>query len=337
MPLASDAASPVRTSLGLVAYCFNIARAAHVEFPEVPDYADPIVFVEQAARLGAGAVQIAYGTREGEYIRRLREAAEKTGIVLEATVNIPKTESDLSRFDAELRTLRELGVNIARTVLIPGRRYEQFQSLEAFRAAVDQAYKSVRLAEPVAARHGIRLAIENHKDQRIEERLKLLEHFSSEQIGACIDIGNNIALLEDPVELARAFAPWALTVHYKDQAVCEFADGFLLADIPLGEGCIDLRETMKVIREKKRKVVFHLELITRDALPVPVLTERYWATLGDLRAPQLASTWRELKTRASSKSFPVISALSKKEQVQTERHNIEQSMRFAAEHLGFSV
>src|SRR5690242_2541236 len=136
MPLASESSrGPVRTSLGLVAYCFGIARSAHGKLPDVPDFGDPIVFVEQAAAVGANAVQIGFGTPDPDTIRRLRKVAEERGILLEATVNVPKSDADVPKFEKELQSLRELGVKIARTVLFPGRRYEQFKTLEAFRAA----------------------------------------------------------------------------------------------------------------------------------------------------------------------------------------------------------
>jgi sugar phosphate isomerase/epimerase len=141
--------------------------------------------------------------------------------------------------------------------------------LQALRKAVNETRARIRRAEPIARKHKVRLAVENHKDQRIEERVRLLKEFESEFIGACVDVGNNIALLEDPVEVCRALAPWAMTVHFKDQGVREYEEGFLLADVPLGQGCIDLQGVIGTIREKKRDVHFQLELITRDALKVP--------------------------------------------------------------------
>ena len=92
---------------------------------------------------------------------------------------------------------------------MPGRRYEEFKSLEHFRRAEAAGVRSLELAEPVLARHRFRLAVENHKDHRVAERLRLFEHLGSEWMGACVDVGNNIALLEDPVETVRALAPWA--------------------------------------------------------------------------------------------------------------------------------
>lgn len=324
-----------KTTLGLVRYCFNIAARHHRTVPGAANFSDPLIFIQEAAKLGASAVQIPFGICDATRVWALRDAAERSGIALESTVSLPKDEPDLTRFEEELRTLRELGVKIARTVLLPGRRYEQFTSVIDLANTMRAATKALSDAEKMARKNGVKLALENHKDQTTEERLALLEQFSSEHLGACLDVGNNMALLEDPVEVARAFAPWTLTVHFKDQGVRESLDGFDLADVPIGEGAIDLREIIKIIRHKQPAALFHLELITRDPLPVPMLKESYWRTLDAIKAPQLAMTLAMLKKHSSRTGFPMISTLSPADQVRAERENIEQSLRYSAEQLGF--
>ena len=332
--LASDKTPARRTQLGLVTYCFNIAAKNHGTVPGAAKFSDPLIFIEQAAQLGASAVQIPFGICEASRIWAIRDAAERLNIALESTVSLPRNDPDLERFDAELKTLRELGVKIARTVLLPGRRYEQFTSILDYANTMRVATKALSDAEKIARKHEIKLALENHKDQTTEERLALLQQFSSEQIGACLDIGNNIALLEDPLETARAFAPWTLTVHFKDQGLRESADGFLLADVPVGQGAIKLKEIIAIVREKKPAARFHLELITRDPLRIPIYNETYWRTLDAIKAPQLASTLALLKSRSSPIDFPLISKLSAEQQVRAERANIEQSLRYSVEQLG---
>ena len=288
----------------------------------VPDVRQPSGFIEEAARIGASAVQISYGILSTEKIREIRDLAERLEIALEATVNLPKGGgSELARFEKEMETLRELGVKVARTVLLPGRRYEQFKSIPDYAQALRVGIKALSDAEKVARRTDVRLA--------------LLEQFSSKWIGVTLDVGNNIALMEDPIETARAFAPWTLTVHFKDQGVREYEDGLLLADVPVGEGGIDLPAVIKVIREKKPRVQFHLELITRDPLKIPYLKDAYWATLNELKAPRLGGTLAMLKARASRNEFPLVSKMSAAEQVREESENIERSFSYAAEKLGF--
>ncbi len=336
-PVAAGSQRAKQIPLGLLAYCFGIAQKAHNQFPSTPKFADPLVFIQEAARIGANAVQIPLGVRDADSVRTLRGASEALGVALESTLPLPQNEQDISRFDAEMSTLHELGVRVARTVVFPGRRYEDLHSGAAFEKAVSDARARIRRAEPVGRKYDVRLAIENHKDQRIEERVRLLKEFDSEFIGACVDVGNNLALLEDPVEVCRALAPWAMTVHFKDQGVREYEEGFLLADVPLGQGCIDLPAVISAIRQKKQGVHFQLELITRDALKIPVLTDGYWSTLPDLKATELSRIWALIKQRGSRDPFPPVSKLSLHDQVAMERQNIEESFRYAGEHLNFSA
>ena len=53
--------------------------------------------------------------------------------------------------------------------------------------------------------------------------MELLRRLSSEFVGVTLDLGNNLALLEDPVAVARALAPWTITTHFKDMAMSRAA------------------------------------------------------------------------------------------------------------------
>ncbi len=182
----------------------------------------------------AGGVQLPLGIREPAYVARLRALVEKHGMYLEGSLRTPKEKADLERFEAELRTAKEAGAMVVRTVMLGGRRYETFRTAEQCRAFKEQALRSLQLAEPLLARCKVRLAVENHKDYRAEEQVLVLKTLSSEWVGVCVDTGNNLALLEQPLATVEALAPWALACHLKDMAVEEAKDGFLLSEVPLG-------------------------------------------------------------------------------------------------------
>ena len=70
----------------------------------------------------------------------------------------------------------------------------------------------------MVAREDVLLAIENHKDWRVDELVDILRRLKSGHVGVCVDFGNSIALLEDPMEVVEAMAPFAFTTHVKDMA-----------------------------------------------------------------------------------------------------------------------
>ena len=322
-----------RTGLGLVEYCLSIKRRAMKREGASANPFEPTMFLDACHALGAGGIQMNLGVRDEASCEGLRQKAQQYGMFIEGIIGPPRKESDVERFERQVKTAARAGVKAVRTVIIPGRRYEYFDSLEKFREFDARGRRSLELAAPVVEKHQVPLAVENHKDHRIEQRVSLLKHIDSEYVGACVDTGNNLALLEDPVELAKALAPWAKSVHLKDQAVREYEDGFLLGDVPLGQGCIDLKSIVDILRNQCPGICFGLELITRDALKVPCLSEKYWATFPDVPASDLASTLALVRAH-SAENLQNVSALSQVDQVALEAANVKSSLEYAREMLG---
>lgn len=189
----------------------------------------------------------------------------------------------------------------------------------------------LELAVPVVEKHRIRFAVENHKGQRIDERVGLLKKIDSAYIGACVDTGNSFALLDDAYGTIEALAPFAFTVHLKDQALQPYDDGFLLGDVPLGQGSFDLGRMVAIFRKAKPDVRFGLELITRDALRVPCLTDTYWATMPTVPGRDLARTLRFVHDHPAK--VQKVSELSAEAQLELEDANIAASLEYARKEL----
>ncbi|MCA9223734.1 MAG: sugar phosphate isomerase/epimerase [Planctomycetales bacterium] len=332
LPTARGENAESRTQLGLVIYDCGIRRRWLQQTDPSVDLFEPLAFLRHCHALGAGGMQAALGTLSADRIRELRDFAGQHNLYIEAIVRPPREESDVDRFAAEIRTAAEVGALAARTVVMPGRRYEQFDSMAAYRAAEVEAERMLRLAAPVVERHRLPLAVENHKDQRIEDRVALLRRLGCEYIGACVDTGNSFALLDDPYDAVEQLAPFAFSVHLKDQAVREYDGGFLLGDIPLGQGCFDLPRMMAALRKAKPTIRFSLELITRDPLKVTCLTEKYWTTMQGVSGADLARTLRIVRSHAAD-NLQQVSSLSLDQQVALEEANITASLRYARQHL----
>jgi sugar phosphate isomerase/epimerase len=300
-------------------------------------FTEPLRFLEYCHNLGAGGVQMGIGKRDGAYTARLRRQAEDYGMFVEETGSLPRDQTDLERFEAEVTTAANAGVRVIRVVLPSkgsGRRYEAYKSADEFRQTRDRGRKMLELAEPVIARHRLRLAVENHKDERIPEKLETIKGISSEYVGICVDTGNDVAFLEDPTAVVEAYAPWAFSVHLKDMAVREYEDGFLLAEVPLGEGILDLPKVVQVLRGRHPEVQFNLEMMTRDPLKVPCLTEQYWAAMGDIPGSYLARTLKMVRAQNGKPPLPQVSQLLASEQFALEDANVKKCLAYAREHLG---
>ncbi|MHB8899951.1 MAG: sugar phosphate isomerase/epimerase family protein [Thermoguttaceae bacterium] len=331
--LGSLATQPARCGVGLVIYTLALRRKLLQERQPPQDLFEPLAYLDCCRSLGAGGIQLPLGALDDDASNRLRRQAEQHRMYIEGIVQLPRDNRDLERFEAEVRTAAQVGALALRTTTFSGRRYEECNSLADYHAAAERGRQLLLRAMPVLERHRVRLAIENHKDRRVDELLALLRSVDSPWVGACVDLGNNFALLEDPLVVVEALAPWAFSVHIKDQAVQNYPEGFLFADVPLGEGFLDLKQMVDILRRARPEVRFSLETLTRDPLKVPVLTEKYWATFPDVPAGDLARTLRTVRTHA--RPLPQISRLPLEQQVAAETHGIEKSLAFARQSLGF--
>ena len=286
--LADAAAKGAR--LGLCTFsCHQAWKAAQARESGVR-FNDALSFYRYARSLGAEGVQTPLRSQDPEVARSLRDVVERDGGYYEAELKLPKTEADLDGFSAEVKLARQAGATVARSVCMGGRRYEVFKSIAEFEAFRQQSLRSLQLAEPILRRERLKLAIENHKDHTVAELLELIRSVSSEWVGILVDTGNNLALLESAEAVARQLAPWAMSVHLKDMAVRPYEDGFLLSEVPLGTGTLDLKQIIDAILKHNPRIVLNLEMATRDPLKVPCRRDEFFATFPDQRtalAPML--------------------------------------------------
>jgi sugar phosphate isomerase/epimerase len=315
--------------LGLVIHSFPVRTADDRNRRPEERFADPIRFLEYARSLGARGVQVGIGIREAAYADDLRARAEAASMKLEGIVSPPRDESDLARFEAEIRTARRAGAVVVRTAMLSGRRYETFDSLAAFRQFADRSARSLALAAPIVVRHGVRLAVENHKDWRAEDLVAMLKKLGSDHVGVCLDTGNSMALLEDPMEVVEALAPLAVTTHFKDMGVEEYAKGFRIAEVPLGSGVLDLPRIVRTLRKAHPAIPLNLEMITRDPLDVPCLDDRYWKTFPDLPGRDLARALSYVRAHHSTQPLSRIGALGLEERMRIEEENIRRCLAYA--------
>lgn len=301
---------------------------------ELPAFKDSLDLLDHCVTLGAGGAQILVSRWTSDYAREARERVERHGLYLEGQIALPKDEADVPRFDREVATAREAGIGIIRTVMLGGRRYENFATREAWDEHKARAWHSLTLTRPIMAKHRVKLAVENHKDWRADEMVGVIQRSDSEWIGVNLDLGNNLALLDDPMAAIELLAPFTLTTHFKDMAVQEYAEGFLLSEVPLGDGVVDLKRALAILDKANPAMQHNLEMITRDPLQVPVYTDPYWITLGDLRARHLAETLALVRQRASAKPLPTTSDKTMPERVAFEEANNVASFNYARGELG---
>jgi hypothetical protein len=112
-----------------------------------------------------------------------------------------------------------------------------------------------------------------------------------------------------------------------------YTDGFLLSEMVLDKGFLDLPRMIAMVRQARPKTRFSLEMITRDPLQVPCLTDKYWATFPDRNGRYLAQTLRLIQKEQSSQPLPRVAQLSHDSQLRLEEENVMSCIRYARENL----
>ncbi len=334
------AAAQSSTAHGAQAYRMGVGTASYMQRAyadretrsETP-FSETLQFLDHCHKLGAAGIQAGLSSIEGGYPGKVRSQAAKNGMYVEVTARLPKDDSDLPLFQKTVRAAANAGATVIRTVNLLGRRYESFRTVDEWERFRQQSWKSLAHAEPILRKRKIKLALENHKDWRIDDMLDILKRISSEYIGVTLDTGNNISLMEDPVEVARALAPYANFVHLKDMGVEPYDDGFMLSEVPFGEGFLDLKAIVDVIRAEQPNINFTLEMITRDPLKIPYFTDQYWVALEDLPGRDLARMIDTVRKHPTSK-LPRVEHLPWEERFRIEEENNRKCLEYGKTHLG---
>ncbi len=317
---AAVARAAVSSGMGIAGPSFSVFRAK-----------DAIDYLEHCRALGAGGIQTGITSTDPSFLADLRGRAEKYGMYIEA---IGGLRGEPERVEAAVKAAKQAGALCMRCAMLGGRRYETFDSLEQWKKFAADSHVVIERAIPIFERHKLPLAVENHKDWTVDEFVEMIRRYGSDKLGVCLDTGNNIALLDDPMEVVERLAPYAHSTHIKDMGVEEYPEGFLLSEVPLGDGLLDLPKIFATLRKHRPAVKFSLEMITRDPLPVPCLTDKYWVTFPERNGRYLARMLTLARQRRGARPLPRVEGLDRAARGRLEEENIKKCLAYSRDKLG---
>jgi sugar phosphate isomerase/epimerase len=132
---------------------------------------------------------------------------------------------------------------------------------------------------------GVHIAIENHKDLRATEMRDLIEAAGRDHVGVCLDTGNAIEVLEDPLETVEVLAPYVASSHFRDTALWKHPRGAAFQWTAMGDGSIDIGRVVRRYAELCPRAPMNLEIITGRAPKVIAYREpEFWKAFPDLAA-----------------------------------------------------
>ncbi len=317
-----------QTTMGVTSDSFQSVR-----FASPQRLLDVDRLMHLASMVGAAGAHGGMSQIDFEWADRTRRLKEELDMYVEIQTFLPyHAGHDVSVFEHAVKVAKAAGASSLRVVCLLGRRYEMFSSRDEWQAAVTGFHKQIAAAVPIVEKHKMPLGIENHKDWRVDQQLALVKQYESEYVGVTLDTGNNISVLDDPMETVEALAPYTVNIHFKDIAVQECETGFLLSEVPLGEGILDLPRMVATIQRATPTVRFSLEMITRDPLLVPCVTDKYWSTF-DVNGSALARTLSYVRGHPPRAPLPRISGLTEEARFELEKTLVNRSIDYARDTL----
>lgn len=289
---AKAAAAPLRADLGIDSYSL---RGFGWKAFEMLDYAAKLELdVVQFSELPhVGAYEQAQ--QEG-YLRQVRAHADKLGVRIEmgTWVICPTNPAFIDRWSrygpAEeqlrltIRVAETLGAKTVRCVVGSGGLRHPDGPIERH---MESTIKVLQVVRDDALRAGVMIAPENHKDMRASEMRWLIEQAGTDYVGATVDTGNPMEVLEDPMDTVETLAPVAVSSHFRDSALWKHPRGAAFQWTAMGDGSVRIGEVVKRYIELCPGKPVILEIITgRSPKVLPFLENDYWRAFPNLKAEE---------------------------------------------------
>ena len=288
-------------------------------------------FLRKAAEMNLDGLHLAdarhLDSLEYGHVSEVRQKAEALGLYLE--LGTAGTNPD--HLENMVRAAHVLGSPVVCT-FVGKPRPTSAQQMEQI---ISAAAAEIRQVLPVCERYGIGFALENNQDLTTDELVTLLEQIDSRWVGVCFDTGNPLGVLEDPLESARAVAPLVKTVHLKDYQLAARSDGFSLLECALGEGVVDLRGIVDLVRSEAPQASLNIET-SAGTHPMPVLDEAYLERFPETPVVALGRTLRLVRDRGvrGEPGLGMAEGASEEDLLASEEDLVVRSVRWAEAALG---
>jgi sugar phosphate isomerase/epimerase len=293
-----------------------------------------------------------YESLEPAYLAQVRQHASERGLTIDAGIGCvcplssawtPKNGDPGENIVRGLKVAQAVGARSMRCFLGHGGDRSGPRPIEALMEKTIEIFRSVRQQ---ALDAGVKIALENHSgDLQARELKTIIEESGKDFTGACLDTGNPMWVVEDPLVSLEVLGPYVLTTHVRDSAVYEHARGAAAQWVALGDGCVDFHKFVSRYRELCPNAAMQLEIITgRPPRVLPYLDPDFWKPLPKANASEFARFVALAKSGHPFDGFMIVEdgvkdapaeyTAALKEQ---QRRDLERSIEYAKQQLDVGV
>lgn len=207
-----------------------------------------------------------------ETLRAVRSRADSLGLALVCDSGV----IDEALLTQQIPAAAALGARVLRVMLssiLEGARATIPEGWDALLAGKIAALQRLR---PLAEQYHVILAPENHQDATSADLLRICEEVGGEHIGVTLDAVNPLAVGEEPLAFARALGNRIVNVHLKDYRIYAGDSGYRLVRCALGEGILDVRGLIALLRQHAPGATCQIELAALYARYIRLLEDDWW-------------------------------------------------------------
>jgi sugar phosphate isomerase/epimerase len=315
-----------------------------------------IQLLDYAASLKLDTIQISglddYESHEPRYLARVKDHAAKLGIAIDVGMCcICPLSISWSARNGDPRENILQGLRVAKAVGASSMRCfmgkdEDRLGQHPIEALMENTIGLFRSVRSQAQELGVRIALENHAgDMQAHEVRTIIEESGKDFVGSCLDTGNPMWVVEDPLVSLEVLAPYVVTTHVRDSVVYEHPRGAAAQWVALGDGSIDLRKLVARYRQLCPKASMQLEIITgRPPRVLPYLEPDFWKAFPKAKASEFARFAALAKSGHPFTGFMVVEdgATAPLPEFQAalreqQRVDLERSIEYAKKSLGVGV
>lgn len=306
--------------------------------------------LDYSARMKLDTIQLdinTYESLEPAYVQKVKDHAARLGIQIDGSMGCicssssswrPVNEDPVEYLLTGLRVSKGVGATCMRVFMGGSAERAQLQT------HVENTLKVLRAVRSQALDAGVKIAIENHGDFQAWEMRQLIETAGKDYVAACLDSGNAITAIEDPLTTIDVLGPYVVTTHIRDSVVFEHPRGAATQWVALGDGVVDFKQFFEKFRQVCPQSGVQLEILTGGApRVVPYHEPEFWKAFPNARASEFARFVRLARQGHPFMGSMIVASAGRgpseydtalREQ---QRVDLERSFEFARKVLGIGV
>ena len=137
--------------------------------------------------------------------------------------------------------------------------YDRFRTDTTWNDQLVATEKFLNVLAPVARHHGVHINLETHEEITSFELVRLIESVGPDSLGIVYDTSNLLQRGEHPMAVTRRISGYVRQTHMKDAALAFGRGGVLVQGRTVGQGVIDFRAILSLLRDASPGLTLSIE------------------------------------------------------------------------------